>query len=265
MTKQYYYAVNKGKKPGIYLSWLECKEQVSDCKFTIYKKFETLEEAEDFVKNGNMIKNKTVKENIESIKCIESIEHIKENYTYLFCDGSALHQNYKSIRCGYGICMIKLNQSTIDYEISNYSKLVNNIGTNNLAELMAILDSLKLIEINQIKKSCIISDSKYSLDCILVWSVIWKKNNWLTSKKTEPENSDLIKEILEKYESLLQKNYIIEFKHMNSHKTKPHDILSYQYFLWFGNEMADQLARDGKITKEYESPKPITIGKSSLL
>ena len=112
---------------------------------------------------------------------------------------------------------------------------------------------------NQIKKSCIISDSKYSLDCILVWSVIWKKNNWLTSKKTEPENSDLIKEILEKYESLIQKNYIIEFKHINSHKTKPRDILSYEYFLWFGNEMADQLARDGKITKEYESPKPITV------
>ena len=127
---------------------------------------------------------------------------------------------------------------------------------------MAIMDSLKLIDTNNIQKACIVSDSKYSLDCIMVWSITWKKNNWLTSKKTEPENSDLIKEILEKYESLLKKNHIIEFKHINSHKTKPRDILSYEYFLWFGNEMADQLARDGKIIKEYESPKSITIKKS---
>jgi ribonuclease HI len=248
MTKQYYYAVNKGRKPGIYLSWLECREQVNDYKFPIYKKFETLEEAEDFVKKGKMTK-KLLDDKILVKEDIKDIEHIKADYVYLFCDGSALHQNYKSVRCGYGICMIKPN-----YEISMYSKLVNNIGTNNLAELMAIMDSLKLIETNKISKTCIVSDSKYSLDCILVWSITWKKNNWLTSKKTEPENSDLIKEILEKYELLLQKNYIIEFKHINSHKTRPSDISSYEYFLWFGNEMADQLARDGKIIKEYESP-----------
>lgn len=262
MTKQYYYAVNKGKKIGVYLSWTECKEQVSEYKFPIYKKFETLEEAEDFVKNGRIIKNPTytnprMETKIDKVNKVD-IQDVKKDYIYLFCDGSALHQNYKSIRCGYGICMIKPN-----YEISNYSKLINNIGTNNLAELMAIMDSLKLIETNNIQKSCIVSDSKYSIDCIMVWSITWKKNNWLTSKKTEPENSDLIKEILEKYEYLLSKNYIIEFKHINSHKTKPHDILSYEYFLWFGNEMADQLARDGKIIKEYEIPKSITIEKSS--
>lgn len=258
MTKQYYYAVNKGKKPGVYLSWLECKDQISECKFSIYKKFETLEEAENFVKNGRIIKNPTDTNTKMETKATNVDEGIKEDYVYLFCDGSALHQNYKSIRCGYGICMIKPN-----YEISNYSKLINNIGTNNLAELMAIMDSLKLIDTNNIQKACIVSDSKYSLDCIMVWSITWKKNNWLTSKKTEPENSDLIKEILEKYESLLKKNHIIEFKHINSHKTKPRDILSYEYFLWFGNEMADQLARDGKIIKEYEIPKSITIEKSS--
>ena len=260
MTKQYYYAVNKGKEPGIYLSWSECKEHVIGHKFPVYKKFETLDEAEAFVKNGKLKETKSTNTKVE-VK--ESENDIKDGYVYLFCDGSALHQNYKSIRCGYGICMINPNQN--QSKISTYSKLVNNSGTNNMAELMAIMDSLKLIETNKIEKACIVSDSKYSLDCIMVWSAMWKKNNWLTSKKTEPENSDLIKEILEKYESLLQKNHIIEFKHMNSHKTKPADILSYQYFLWFGNEMADQLARDGKITKEYESPKPITTVKSSLL
>ncbi len=244
MSKQYYYAVNKGNKPGVYLSWVECKEQVDGYKFPVYKKFETMNEAKEFVKNG---KNNNLEKDSETKPKTET--SIKHDYVYLFCDGSALHQNYKSIRCGYGICMISSEN------IKTYSKLVNTSGTNNLAELMAILDCMKLIEKNNIKNSCIVSDSKYSLDCITVWSITWRKNNWLTSKKTEPENSELIKEILEKYESLLGKNHIIEFKHINSHKTKPSDLTSPDYFLWFGNEMADQLARDGTIVKEYEKPK----------
>jgi ribonuclease HI len=244
MSKQYYYAVNKGKKPGIYLSWLECKEQVNGFQYPVYKKFESLTEAESFVykeKETKKEKESKIEKYIDDIMITDCI--------YLFCDGSALHQNYKSIRCGYGICMINPNN-----EIDTYSKLVNNHGTNNLAELMAILHSMNLIESKQIKKSCIVSDSKYSLDCILVWSITWKKNNWMTTKKTPPENSDLIKEILEKYESLLQKDYIIKFKHINSHKNKPSNLASYQYFLWYGNEIADQLAREGIISKEYDKP-----------
>ncbi|EPZ58688.1 caulimovirus viroplasmin family protein [[Clostridium] sordellii ATCC 9714] len=43
-----YYAVKVGKKPGIYKTWDECKEQVNKFPGAIYKSFKTLEEAEKF-------------------------------------------------------------------------------------------------------------------------------------------------------------------------------------------------------------------------
>ena len=44
--KQKYYVVWQGKKPGIYSSWEECKEQVMGVQGAQYKSFDTLTEAE---------------------------------------------------------------------------------------------------------------------------------------------------------------------------------------------------------------------------
>lgn len=44
-----YYAVQKGKTPGVYTSWDECKAQVEGVPGAVYKSFKTLGEAEDFL------------------------------------------------------------------------------------------------------------------------------------------------------------------------------------------------------------------------
>lgn len=44
-----YYAVKVGKKPGIYHTWEECKEQVNGVNGAIYKSFTSLSEAENFL------------------------------------------------------------------------------------------------------------------------------------------------------------------------------------------------------------------------
>ena len=44
-----FYAVKEGKKPGIYHTWDECKEQVNKFPGAIYKSFKTLEEAEKYL------------------------------------------------------------------------------------------------------------------------------------------------------------------------------------------------------------------------
>lgn len=44
-----FYAVKKGKTPGIYLSWDECKRMVTGYPGAIYKGFKTREEAEQFI------------------------------------------------------------------------------------------------------------------------------------------------------------------------------------------------------------------------
>ena len=48
MAKKYY-AVAKGKTPGIYLTWNDCKAQVNGFSGAVYKGFATVQEAEEFV------------------------------------------------------------------------------------------------------------------------------------------------------------------------------------------------------------------------
>lgn len=50
MAKKYY-AVRKGKVPGIYLTWNDCKAQVEGYSGAEYKSFPSLEEAAAFVEN----------------------------------------------------------------------------------------------------------------------------------------------------------------------------------------------------------------------
>ena len=262
MNSSYYYVVKKGSIPGIYKSWSDCQEQVNGYPGSIFKKFNNMTDAVNFLHSNDKIINnnnyipKTKETFREKIKTKEidtfnqDNNQYLNNYTYLFCDGSAIHNNnYKSIRCGFGVFIIKPNG-----DLMSLNKELISSGTNNLAELNALLSAFKIIEKTNAQYSCIISDSKYALNCLLVWSQNWIENNWMTTKNTPVENNELIKSILDIYNSLIEKGYTIKFKHINSHQHKPTNIKSYEYFLWYGNEMADQLARTGTIVKEYTDP-----------
>lgn len=48
MAKKKYYGVKVGKKPGVYLTWEECKSQVDGFSGAVYKSFPSLDEAEEF-------------------------------------------------------------------------------------------------------------------------------------------------------------------------------------------------------------------------
>ena len=69
-----YYAVKEGKKPGIYESWDDCKEQVNGYSGAVYKSFTNKEDALNFIK-GEEKKEKS------------------ENYAYV--DGSFLLEDFE--------------------------------------------------------------------------------------------------------------------------------------------------------------------------
>lgn len=53
MGKKKYYAVKKGKTPGIYLTWDDCKAQVEGYSGAIYKGFVSEEEAKQYMGEGS--------------------------------------------------------------------------------------------------------------------------------------------------------------------------------------------------------------------
>jgi ribonuclease HI len=100
--------------------------------------------------------------------------------------------------------------------------------TNNRMELMAVIEGLKKIKLED-ESSCeidIVTDSKYVKDGITVWIQNWLKNNWTSAMRKPVKNQDLWKEL---YALTLDKN--ISWFWVKGHDGHPE------------NERCDELAR----------------------
>ena len=186
-----FYSVNKGKCPGIYNNWNECKQNVIGFKGAVYKKFENLADAQEFLLNGP-------KKIIDKIK-----EDINEDidlslYTKVFTDGSLLRRN-NLISCGYGIYIPSLD--------IKHSIILQDPKTNNRAELKAIIDSIVILNNRNIKNILICTDSSYS---ILIFGETGLKYERKDFKNVK--NKDLVVKAVQ-----LAKKNNLKFKHIGAH------------------------------------------------
>ena len=96
--------------------------------------------------------------------------------------------------------------------------------TNNMMELKAVIESLKVL-----KENCNVklhTDSKYIVDSITKWVHNWKINGWRTAKKEPVKNRQLWEDILN----------LSEMHNIEWHWVKGHDGNQL-------NEECDQLAK----------------------
>ena len=106
-------------------------------------------------------------------------------------------------------------------EINGYQSLT----TNNIMELMAVIESLKVI--NKPFEIEITTDSKYVKNGITSWIHNWKKNGWKTAAKKPVKNKELWIEL----DHLIQKHNI-SWKWVKGHSGH------------IENERADELANE---------------------
>ena len=107
-------------------------------------------------------------------------------------------------------------------EIKGFSSLT----TNNIMELKAVIEALKIIKYRS--KIIIMTDSKYVKNGISDWINNWKAKGWKTANKKPVKNKELWQEL-----DNLSSNHEIEWKWVKGHAGHP------------GNEKADQLANEG--------------------
>lgn len=101
MAKKYY-AVAKGKTPGIYLTWNDCKAQVDGFSGAVYKGFATMQEAEEFVvKYGGGAASSVTKNNSSEIST--------DTHLVAYVDGSYEHSMRQY---AYG-CVLVLPEETV--------------------------------------------------------------------------------------------------------------------------------------------------------
>ena len=121
-----FYAVKEGKKPGIYMSWDECKEQVNGYSGAVYKSFTSEDEAKAFI--GKEVKK------------------VSDDLTLLaYVDGS---YNIKTKEYGYG-CVLIEGQQVIQQllgkgNIPEYSSM-RNVSGEILGCMKAIAYAIDLI------------------------------------------------------------------------------------------------------------------------
>jgi ribonuclease HI len=69
------------------------------------------------------------------------------------------------------------------------------------------------------------------------WIKNWIKKGWKTATNKEIQNLELIQKLYE-----YVNKYNVKFKHTYSHKNAPENKDSEDYYMWYGNYMADKNA-----------------------
>lgn len=156
-----FYAVRKGRTPGIYSSWDECKAQVTGFKGAEYKKFASKEEADSFINN-------------QKIKKDISVENIKEGEMIAYIDGS---YNVKTKEFGYGMVLFTKEGKHTDFgkgENTEYS-----IHRNVAGEVLGALEVMKYA----LEKKYSTLYIHYDYAGIEYWATgEWKRNTALTKE-----------------------------------------------------------------------------------
>lgn len=248
MAKKYY-VVWQGKTPGIYDSWPKVQAQTQGQAKAQFMGFESKEEAEKaYAGSYHQALNKRNKSTSKTGSAAKSSGSKSNNSKTIahadidiYCDGACSPNPGKS---GTGVAIYYKK------EIKQlYYGLYDANGTNNTAELNGMLKAFEVASyyLKQGLTVQILSDSKYSIDCLTKWAKGWKNKGWKKATGEPIKNLELIQTCYQHYEKLQND---ITITHVRGHA----DIE--------GNELSDRmavLARNSKETDFVRYDQPIDI------
>lgn len=187
---QKYYAVRRGRNPGIYRTWPECQKQVSGFVNARYKSFTTEAEAKEFLKGkDNYPAKKTVKKESYNLKDFSIV---------VYTDGGS--RNHGNVKGGH---VKTTDKAAWAYHINHQGQVYEGTNgefgaTNNRMEIMALIESIKRLNELQLQQEKIIFvlDSQYVLNAITKsWLNGWKRRGYKKADGTTPANVELWKEL----------------------------------------------------------------------
>jgi ribonuclease HI len=228
VTKKNFYAVFKGRRPGIYTSWFGDNgafSQVNKYPGAIYEGFSTKEEAEKFLSRNQDEKPAPVRP-LTQQPLFEDKKSAAENNgeeslaapgdrVLIHTDGGALNNPGPG---GYG-AVIEDGERRIELS-GGYRRT-----TNNRMELMACIKALEYLD--KPSNVTLYSDSRYVVDAVSKgWADKWRKNGWMRNKGDIAMNADLWERLLD-----LLRRHRVDFKWVRGHSGHPE------------NERCDELVR----------------------
>ncbi|MCG6893037.1 MAG: ribonuclease HI [Desulfobacteraceae bacterium] len=204
--KKKFYAVSRGKRPGVYDSWFGpngAEVQVRNYPGARYKGFRTREEAEAFVSRpGRPSESSGKSETQEPARRIgEKLVEPSVDRWVLYTDGGALGNPGPG---GYGGVLLTPGKR------EEFSGGYRNT-TNNRMELMGCIVGLQRIPRG--KTAVLYTDSRYVVDAVEKgWARSWRKKNWMRTRSEPAKNTDLWKRLLE-----LCDERLVQFRWVKGH------------------------------------------------
>ena len=244
-----YYAVAKGRNPGVYNNWDECKSEVHQYSRPVFKKFSSQAEAESFIQRNSDSNTGSGYRGAEpaygygsgqgrstssygsyddsdyeyAAPKAKSSNYIvdKDGYVNVYTDGACSSNGRDNSRAGIGVWFG-------DKHPMNVSKPLDGRATNNHAEIEAATQAAVQAKRAGVTDLKINTDSQFLMDCAKDWLPKWKANGWRTANNEPVINKD---ELIKMDKALGDLN--VKWQHVNSHAGV------------HGNEEADKLARAG--------------------
>jgi len=219
----YVYAVHKGRRTGLYMHWEGeggCREQIDGFEGAVFKKFNNIPQARNFVDNGPSKQKKTPPKLQQSdyfrVPCNCNINESVEPLI-VYVDGSAKKDKEGVVRGGYGIWFGEGDVKNL----KEVFRLPN--PTNNRCEVMGAKRAIEIVDhfgfCAKDTELIIATDSKYvigAMKCGAEW------------KNGSTKNQGLLKSLY-----ALCKGRPVAFLHVPGHKGVK------------GNVGADKLAKEG--------------------
>ncbi|XP_069829155.1 ribonuclease H1-like [Dendropsophus ebraccatus] len=201
-----YYAVRRGRQPGVYYNWDECKEQVSRYPYARYKKFPNYEQAQHFMRGSDYSSRSSYRQGLSA-----------DVYT----DGCCSRNGRYGAKAGIGVYWGP------DHPL-NVSERLDGRATNQRAEIEAASRAVEQARDHNITNLNVHTDSKFTIKGMTEWVPRWKENGWKTFHGEEVVN----KKEFEKLDNLC-KDLDVTWTHVPGHRGNS------------GNEKADHLAKKG--------------------
>jgi len=215
--KKNFYAVFRGRVPGIYSRWFGhggAQEQIEGFNGALYRGFVTIEEAREFMVHPHY--SQTRKQSDHEEHDTQGGEREETGPTIrIYTDGGCIDNPGPG---GYGVVIIKDGKRV---ELSGGYRLT----TNNRMELIACIQALRSLK--KRSHTILFTDSQYVANAVQKgWAVKWRARHWMRDKTHKAINSDLWAELL----GLLEKHDVV-FRWVRGHAGNPE------------NERCDMLAK----------------------
>ncbi len=186
--KNKYYVVWEGMNPGIYGSWEECQQQIKGYPNAKYKGFRTKADAEQAFQGSYIDHYNTSKPTPKMpLLFTHSRAHINMDSWSVdgACSGNPGMMEYRGVQTANG------------NEIFRVGPLPG--GTNNIAEILAIIHALALLEKEGDTKTAIYTDSRIALS--------WYKQKKIKTQIKPTSNNQKVLELVRRAEQWMKTHH----------------------------------------------------------